>query len=240
MTLSKYNNIIKLGCRYYILICGFGFIIQTSALAQYNNLKYDTRRFNLGFSIGMNLSDVDLHYGKLQFDRQFGAGLQQIVVKTVPGLNLGIISNLKLTKNLDLRLIPAVSLQQKNFQYVFTDTTVERKLEAAYMQVPLFLKFKSNYYRHYRVYVMTGTQFSMNLVSDQKVKDDPNLVKITKFDWSWEFAFGIDIYADRVKLSPEIRYSLGMKNIYVSEYDSFGPALTLLGSQAITLSLHFE
>jgi len=220
-----------------ILSC-FG--LYSEAIAQYNNLRFDRRRFNLGFSIGMNLTDVDMHIGKLEYDRRTNAGMQRIKIGTVPGINLGIINNVRLTRNLDLRFIPAVSLQQKNFSYVFQDTIIERKLEASYMQMPLFLKFKSNFYKHYRVYVMTGTQLSINMVSDRKVRDDPNLIKIEKIDWSWEFAFGIDIYADRVKLSPEIRYSIGMKNIYVPEFDTYGPAISLLSSQGITLSLHFE
>ncbi|MCS6905068.1 MAG: outer membrane beta-barrel protein [Bacteroidia bacterium] len=212
---------------------------QLPLCAQWNNLRYDKRPFNMGFTIGINITDVNLHYGPLDFDRLTLQNLREIRVTSVPGLNLGIINNLKLGNNFDLRFIPSVSLQQKLFAYVFKGYEVDKKLEATYMELPVYIKFKSNYYRHYRVYIMSGIKYSINLMSDKKVKDDPDLLKIEKEDLSWEFAFGIDLYGDRVKLSPEIRYSLGLKNIYVNE-SYYGDAIKLLMSQGVVICLNFE
>jgi hypothetical protein len=216
-----------------------GFILYSPLWAQWNNLRYDKRRFNMGFTIGLNFSDVKLYYGPLDFNRITLEKLREIRVTNVPGINLGIINNLKLGNNFDLRFVPSVSLQQKLFSYVFKDNVVDKKLEATYMELPFFIKFKSNYYRHYRVYIMSGVKYSINLMSDKRVKDDPDLIKIEGEDLSWEFAFGIDLYGDRVKLSPEIRYSLGLRNIYVNE-SYYGDAIKMLTSHGIVLCLNFE
>ena len=227
----------------FLLLGGLIFLIIISSNdihAQHNNWRYDLRRFNLGFMIGLNIADVKMYYGDVEFDRRTRKGLKSIKATEVPGINIGIITNLKIWKNLDLRFIPAVSLQQRNFTYFFDDQSIVKRLESSYVDLPLMIKFKSNYYAHHRVYVMTGLKYSWNLVSDKKVKQDPNLLKIDSSDLSWEFAFGIDIYGERVKLTPELRYSLGLRNIYYPDNTNFGYAIKMLSTQTIMICLNFE
>jgi len=190
--------------------------------------------------IGLNIADVKMYYGDVEYDRRRRQGLRGITANEVPGINIGIITNLKIWRNFDLRFIPAVSLQQRNFIYYFNNTQTERRLESSYIDLPLMLKFKSNYYAHHRVYVMSGLKYSWNLVSDKKVKQDPNLLKIDSSDLSLEFAFGIDIYGDRVKLCPEIRYSLGLRNVYYPDNTNFGYAIKMLSTQTLMICLNFE
>jgi hypothetical protein len=169
---------------------------------------------------------------------------QNIRLRTTPGINLGMIANLRLNNNMDLRMVPAVSLQERRFEYIFTgtqgDSIVNRRLEAAYVDIPLMLKFKSDFYHNHRVYVMFGGKFSYNLVSDARAVNDPDLLKILRTDFSLEFAFGIDLYSDRVKLCPEIRYSLGLLDVYTAQFTTFGDAIAGLSTHTITLSFNFE
>jgi hypothetical protein len=43
-----------------------------------------------------------------------------------------------------------------------------------------------------------------------------------------------------VKLSPEIRYSLGLRNVIVGENTLYGKNITSLNVQSITICLNFE
>lgn len=210
------------------------------SFAQPNNWKYDLRPFNFGFTMGVNIADVKMIFSEKEYTRRTKQGLRDIIALEVPGINLGIVNNLKIWKNIDLRFIPAVSLQQRNFRYYIGDTFRMRRLESSYIDLPLMIKFKSNYYYHHRIYVMTGLKYSVNLVSDKKVISDPDLLKIEKTDLSWEFAFGIDIYGTRVKLSPEIRYSLGLRNVYFPENTQYGTAIKMLSTQSLMICLNFE
>lgn len=222
-----------------ILIVLFLGLVSLEAHAQYNK-HYDWRPFNLGFTMGMNYSMVRLDYTALENNPR-RPGLKDIIVKPVPGINLGMISNLKLADMWDLRFIPSVSLQQRNFYYKMNkDSSFLRRLEASYLDLPLLVKFKSQFWRNHRVYVMTGGKLSWNLSSDKKVKDDPEILKIEKLDHSWVIAFGIDIYGDRVKLSPEISYSFGLPNIYVGENTNFGNNITRVRTHMLLFSLNFE
>ncbi len=206
--------------------------------AQTNYHLYDIRKFNLGFAMGGVLSDV--RFQRIYFDPGKGNYIRGVKARPVFGITLGMVTNTKLARLWDLRFIPSVSLQQRNFDFNFPDSTVTRKLEASYLDLPVGLKFKSDVYNDMRVYLYTGLKFSINLMSDKKVKSDPNLIRIDRTDWSWDIAFGIDLYGARVKLSPEIKYSIGLKNVYIPETAESPQPDYALTTQSLTFSLYFE
>ena len=82
------------------------------------------------------------------------------------------------------------------------------------------LQWKTKYWKRTRLYVLTGVQAGVNLNPSKKVKDDKNLLKIRSNDASIILGVGFNIYGERVKLSPEIRYSAGITNIYEPLYTS--------------------
>jgi hypothetical protein len=222
-------------CSLFLLL-----VVQTTAQAQWNNTKYDLRKWNLGFTMGLNMAYVRYLQGMNAPDPIKKDLVSRIKVQPQMGINLGLITNIKLHRYLDLRFIPAVSLQQRNFAYNVGDSTFTRKLEASYMELPVYLRFKSQFYHNHRVYVMMGLKYSNNLMSEKRLKDDPNLVKIDSHDFSIEFAAGLNLYGDRVLLSPEIRYSLGMRNIYSPEFTDYSEAIKLITTHSILICLNFE
>ncbi|MCS7188770.1 MAG: porin family protein [Bacteroidia bacterium] len=208
-------------------------------MAQYN-LYYDLRSFNLGFSMGGNYSQVKIRYHQLQYNSPTNAAPKFVKVEGIPGINLGLIMSKKLHKYFDLRSIVSVSLQQRNIYFVLRDTTMKRRLESSYLYIPLFLKYKSQFYKGYRVYVLGGGQLGINLASDKRTRDNPELIRTERVDWQWIAGVGIDIYADKVKLSPELVYSLGIRNIYDPTGTRFGYIIKSLHMQTLSLNLNFE
>jgi hypothetical protein len=206
------------------------------ALAQYNYIT-EQRPYNLGFAMGLNFASVKLKTQNLAYQ---GEGPREIRVKAVPGINLGIINNFRLHYNLALRIIPSVSLQQRNFDFRLPDSLDLRRLEASYIDVPIWFQFKSNQYRHHRVYVGTGLKLSYNLMSDKRVRDNPRLIKIEKTDVSWISSFGINFIGDFIKLTPEITYAIGLSDIFVRNNSNAAPYIRSIFSQSIVLSLYFE
>ncbi|MEN3040699.1 MAG: porin family protein [Bacteroidia bacterium] len=220
-------------------IIGAAVLLPIFSLAQYN-LYYDLRSFNLGFNIGANYSQVKIYYTSLQYSDSNASGPSMVRVEGVPGINLGLIMNKKLHKYFDLRMIPSVSLQQRNILFELRDTILRRRLEASYLYIPLLLKYKSQFYKGYRVYVIGGGQVGINLASDKRVRDNPELLRTERVDYQWIAGIGMDLYLDRVKLSPELTYSLGMRNIYDPTGTRFGYVIRSLYMQTITFNLHFE
>jgi hypothetical protein len=213
-------------------------LLHSAVLGQSVSHYYDLRKFNLGFAMGLNLSDV--RFQRLDYNVSAANPLKMVFATIVPGLNLGLITNTRLSDHADFRFIPTVSLQQRNFLFQTRDSSFKRKLEASYLDLPFGFKLKSDVWNDLRVYVYAGGKYSINLMSDKKVKSDPTLIKIDRTDWSIEFAAGIDIYGDRVKLTPEIKYAIGLKNIYIPDTEEHPVKEYALTSQSLTLSLYFE
>ena len=231
----------KRSMRTTFLLLFFYSLTQLSIGQSYGIHPFDSKKkpFNLGFIMGLNYNAYNL---KEQINIcQDGVCLNNIEVVPKYGLSLGMISNLRLADYLSLRFVPTVSLEQRDFNYYFhRDSTIIRKIEASYFNMPVMLQWKTKYWHRSRVYVLTGAQLGVNLNSNKKVRDDDNLLKITTQDVSLVFGFGLNLYGDRIKLSPEIRYSMGIMNIYEPEFTSHANAIARLASQVLTLYVNFE
>lgn len=219
-------------------------LLSLSLTAQHygNNHPFDFKKFNLGFLMGFNYNSYNL---KEQVNIvEDGVLLKQITAIGRPGLNLGMISNVNLSKRVSLRLVPAISLEERNFEYRFQgraqDSLIMRKIEAAYMNFPLMFQFKTSYYKATRLYVLGGAQIGFNLASNKRVLDDQDLLKIDNQDISLVFGFGFNLYGERIKLSPEIKYTLGLLDIYRPEYTSHAQAIRRLTSQVLSINVNFE
>lgn len=208
---------------------------------KYGRHPFDSKNFNLGFLIGLNYNSYNLNEQINILDE--GKLLEQIALRPKMGLTLGMISNLRLgTDHVSLRFIPSISLEQRDFDYFFAgDTTATvRKIEASYLNLPFLFQFKTKMYKRTRLYVLAGPQLGFNLASNKKVRDDPNLLKIKTEDVSLVLGIGLNLYGDRIKLSPELRYSIGLINIYEPLYTSHAYAIGRLMSQVLTLNINFE
>lgn len=205
-----------------------------------NNKRWDLKKYNLGFMMGLNFSDMVTKTSLPYLDKDINQTLYSIEVESKTGISLGIITNIKIADNFDFRFIPTVAIQQRNYVYQLKDSLSERKLEAAYLDLPVLIRIKSNFYNNKRVYVISGFKVSSNLVSDKKVKNNPSILKTNPIDISWEMGVGIDLYGERVKVCPELRYSMGLLNIYNPENTHFGEAIHRLSSQLLTLVINFE
>src|SRR6185436_4285256 len=84
--------------------------------------KYDKQWIHFGFTLGINSS-------KFTIDRVGDLKIRDTVYtvesNAVSGLNLGILSNLRIGNNFDLRFIPTLSFSQRNLNYhfIYNDTS---------------------------------------------------------------------------------------------------------------------
>ena len=218
-----------------------GIMLPNASAQKFGRHEFDMKWFNLGFQVGLNYNSYAIEQSILIRDPNVSTVLDHIDLNPQIGLRLSIISNLNIADNLALRFIPGVSLEQRNFQYFFANGAVEdRKIEATYLYLPLLLQFKSDYYNRGRFYVQGGTQFGLNFASNKKVRDDFRLLKINRQDVALVIALGFTLYGEKIKLSPEISYSIGLNNIYEPEFTTHPDAIQSLKSQVLALIINFE
>ncbi|WNJ19567.1 porin family protein [Pontibacter sp. G13] len=209
----------------------------------FGNHRFDQSRFNLGFLVGMAYNSYNLNEEILVEDD--GILLKRIELVPKYGIRLGLITNFKINKRVAFRFIPSVSLEERDFNYVFQgsgnlDSTAIRKISTTYFNLPLLVQIKTGYYKRTRFYVMTGIQPSINLQSTKKVVNNLDLLKISDFDLALVFGAGLNLYGDKVKLSPEIYYSLGLIDIYEPQFTTHANAIQRLSTQTLSLVINFE
>lgn len=176
-----------------------------------------------------------------------GEVVRRVKLTPKPGIYLGLITNFKISNNFDVRFVPNVTLEERDLRFlmdtttlVFSEPVITKKIEASNLNLPVMVKFKSDYYQNVRVYLALGGQLSINMASNKKVLNDPDLLKTERVDFAGVAAFGVDLYGERLKLTPEIKYTIGARNVYVPDRTRFSNAISDLFNQTIVFSINFE
>ena len=114
------------------------------------------------------------------------------------GFNLGIISDLKLSDYFNFRFTPELAFSQRDLYYTMTPgltktPVIVKKVESTFLNFPVDLKFKSARVGNYRLYVLAGFRYAIDMVSQAKVENDKEvIVRLKKNDYGYEIGFGID------------------------------------------------
>lgn len=205
--------------------------------------KYDHQPIHFGFTLGINSSNFVIdRVGDLKIQDT----IYTVEPETVSGLNLGIVSNLRIAENFDLRFIPTLSFGQRNLNYnfIYSDTAsafTQKKIESTYLEFPIHLKFKSERVNNYRVYVLGGVKYSIDMVSQAKVNNkDKDLIKLRRYDYGYEIGFGFDFYLTYFKFSPEIKMYTGQNNLIIHENTRFANPIDALYAKTFVVSFLFE
>lgn len=225
----------------------FVFLFNAVGYSQRNTVqnlpKYDKQRLHFGFLLGMNKTDfVVKRIGTFNYLDS----LYVVEVQPTSGFNLGIVSNLRLAEHFDLRFVPDLAFSQRNLIYSFYEngvpfSTTVKQIESTFLEFPLEVKYKSARVKNYRVYVLAGFRYSIDMVSQEKVENkDRDFVRLSRKDYGYTIGLGFDLYMQLFKLSPEIKMYHGIPDLLVPDNRIFSTSLSSLRSKIWQLSLTFE
>lgn len=169
------------------------------------------------------------------------------------GVGLGLLADLKLKENTNLRFAPSLVFSNKTVNYRYTPTAVnnhDRELSAlvraSYIDLPLLLKFKSDRKGNYRGYLIGGGKYSINVVSGKRYDDSSygpleKLLKTKPGYFSYEAGIGFDLYFDFFKMSPEVRWVQSIGNLLdAREPNMYNHPIDRLTLRNFQISLFFE
>lgn len=191
---------------FFLLICSH------ISYSQFKNLQnFDERDLRFGYYIGINQYDNKVTYKNNT--------PYPISVDRAEGINVGLIGELKLNKNLFLSLEPGLHANKKNI--IFN----ERKEFTNYgdslwvvksnnIHIPLLLKYSAKRLDNFRPYLKAGLSTSINLNEIEGTLSNNGLenFKFEKFNFYYELAFGVDFYLRYFKFSPSVRGVFSLKN----------------------------
>jgi hypothetical protein len=230
----------------FILLIGNTLQAQIFRFGVPNLIAYDQERFHYGFSLGIDIVDVNLktrtNYEHPDNISVPGYEIMKIFSKATPAFNVGILVNMRLGEYFDLRFIPSFSIAHDiNLFYQFANEipdpnprkvgqltdVVQRKIECHYINFPLLIKFKSSRMHNVRFYALSGGQVSINMMSAKNNKIPSSyqlngvkaeIIPIIKpYDIQVKGGFGFDYYTNYFKFTTEFKVSFGVINLLETE-----------------------
>ncbi len=194
-----------------------------------NLSTFDQKPLHFGFLIGINTMDFSIQHSGASTPENGYNPLYGELESLTPGINLGIVSSLRLNKNFNLRVLPGISFGQRNISYI--DTDGNRKGEAlqiksTFLEMPFLIKYNSARISNYKPYLIAGVNPRYDLA---KSKQDG--LALNKFDLYYELGFGIDSYLNYFRFTTEFKISIGFRDII--NHEGTGDLLTLPYTQAI-------
>ena len=171
----------------------------------------DLRPMHFGIAVGMNLQDIE-------FETE--APIVCDADRWNTGFSVGVLADMRLSNNLNLRIVPTMHFGAKHLtlhKLDETDThgnprTETQDLKNTYLSVPVDLKFSAKRWNNIRPYMLAGVNGMVNLTNKSQ-----EIVQLQRTDLMLEVGLGCDLYLPFFKLAPELKFCYGLGNrIYKS------------------------
>jgi len=239
-----------------ITLIVFGLFLATDSIGQglqkgnYNFWEFRNKPFYFGLTVGIHSTGF-IPSKSREFSNR--ANVEYVTGQSKPGLNLNIITNLKIGQYFDFRFIPGFAYSERAFYFEGefpspSDPDIklkfkEDRVESVFLETPLQLRFKSEPYKDKRLFIIGGLKYSYDVASNSRVRREKlkDLILISPHDFQFEVGAGIQFFLPYFIFSPEIKFSRGLNNIniYNGELDR-SRVIDSVISRAFTLSFHFE
>jgi hypothetical protein len=143
-----------------------------------------------------------------------------------PGFEVGFITDLRLSKHLNLRFTPSLSFGERSITYKsnnLADSLIgyqnigignKPSMLTIPVSIPLYLKWSADRHINYRPYVVVGGG-----VQFECFRDKEKVILHKPFDAFVSAGFGCDLYFRWFKLSPEIKYQIGFIDAHTPTSD---------------------
>jgi len=227
-------------------------LVSTEAIGQ-GNLKdnmnfweFRNKPFYFGLTVGVHSTGY-IPNKSSQFAQS--DSISFVAGSNLSGLNVNIISNLKIGQYFDFRFIPGFAFSERKM--VFTDLDNlkddqkinQLRIESVFLEIPLHLRFKSDPYKDKRFFVVGGLKYSYDVASNSSTRQSQRdkLLQIAPHDFQLEVGAGMQLFFPFFIFSPEIKFSRGLSNIHIYNSQLEGSrVIDKILSRAFTISFHFE
>ena len=166
----------------------------------------DLRPMHFGIAVGMNLQDIEF---------KTEASIVCDADRWNTGFSVGVLADMRLSNNLNLRIVPTMHFGAKHLtlhKLDETDTygnprTETQDLKNTYLSVPVDLKFSAQRWNNIRPYMLAGVNGMVNLTNKSQ-----EIVQLQRTDLMLEVGLGCDLYLPFFKLAPELKFCYGLGN----------------------------
>jgi len=210
-----------------------------------NRPNHDDLPYYFGLTFGY--SNMNLHTEKdprfLEYD-----SVLSVEPGASGGFSAGLLASFHLNNRFEFRIAPQLIIGgAKTFTYALqypnsNEHPIEEKtLPSTIFSLPLQLKFNSDRIDNFRVYMLGGLTYDIDLASNSNERNAEDLVKLKKNDYALEAGVGFNFFLKFVTLSPEIKIHNGLSNTHDRDPNlKFSNVLGELKSRMIIFSINIE
>jgi hypothetical protein len=201
-----------------------------------NMVMADFQKFHFGYSVGFN----SVGFTVIPKEDQL------IQLKQNPGININLITDLRLGKHLDLRLLPGIQFAQRDLTVtnLVTKATRTWPIESVFVDLPLLLKYRAVRLNNYAPYLIAGVTPRFDLTRAELVGWKPATPMLKSFDFYVDLGAGVDFYLSMVKVAVELKFSVGMMDVFLDpgdpEFDIYVGGISKIMSRMFVLAFHVE
>lgn len=220
------------------LLCALKLTSQIGARDNYNYRDFQKKPYYFGINIGFNNSGYKIGQSGFFINND---SIRVTEGKSEIGLNMHMITNLKLGDYFDFRFLPGFSFAQRGFEFTQVEggSVVTRNIESVFFEMPFHIRFKSEPYKDKRMFLVAGLKYSYDVQTNSKSRK--SLIKISPHDFQYEIGFGLQMFYPYFIFSPEIKFSRGLGNLLIYEKNrNEARVLENVVSQIFTISFNFE
>jgi hypothetical protein len=219
-------------------------LVSSTTFSQYRDVveykqNWDKQKVFWGYYLGMNLKDYKISYNT-----------QDAFIKSTPrmGFNVGLIGDLRIHKNINIRLEPGLSSNSKELAFTHIpggEKDSIREVSSTYLRVPLIIKLSTDRYYNIRPYILGGVSYDYNFSSNEDNPDDnfSGEFRMKKNNFSYEIGVGVDIYMPYFIFSPSIRGVFAINDELVRDNTPNSPwtgPVDYFGTRGVFLKLAFH
>ncbi|WP_298367918.1 porin family protein [uncultured Lutibacter sp.] len=220
------------------------FIVSTLSAQKRDVVRYkqnwDKQTIFWGYYLGLNQKSFKISYNQYN-PNTF------IQVKESTGFNVGLIGDLRIHKNVNLRLEPGLSSNTKELTFTHLNGAKDsiRDVNGTYLRIPLLVKLSTDRLNNLRPYLIGGVSYDYNFSSNQDNPDDnyDGEFRMKKNNFTYEFGVGVDFYLPYFIFSPSIRGVFAINKELVNDNDPNSPwtgNIDYFGTRGIFIKLAFH
>jgi len=213
--------------------------ISTTAFSQSDEIfqpDHDDLRYYLGMSLGMTNSYLSFNRSSNFLSQPYPGAATKIIPIQTTYINLGLTGTLKLTNHFLIRTNPTllISGNRDAFSYAKLKTstnndtsTIIYSIPSVIVDLPFTIKMQSDRYNAFgyadimRHYLLGGIKFGFDLGSEkaatinstQNQTNSQYLNVIKGTDMSFEVGLGTSFYLRYATISPEVKFSYGLRDL---------------------------
>ncbi len=218
-------------------------------VAQGTKQLYREERANKPYYFGLSLGYASTYFHPSK-DSVFLANDSVLVAEPLksPGYSLRLLATLKLSNRFELRFNPGLVLGiDRGFKYtlgsrqLYEEAQVTKSIQSNIATFPLHVKFNSDRIQNFKVYVLGGIKYDIDLASNAKSRNAEDMVKLNSNDFGAEFGIGFNFFLPFVTVSPEIKFSNGLTNLHARDPNlKYSSVFDKLQSRMVFFTIHLE